>query len=176
MAESAVSPATWPSRVPGSAARASTGFPPSRTTWPGWPGVRRTGLLARLRRRLDEVNGRGACRHPDGAVTLVRSALGVFAADVAAHDGGAVPALAPAAAAVPRPTGGRDELRIPIDPVACDAYGFCAELLPEAITLDEWGYPIAEEGLLPDGVLGLGQAGGSGLPKRAITVRQKKGS
>ena len=32
-------------------------------------------------------------------------------------------------------------LRITIDPVACDAYGYCAELLPEAISLDEWGYP-----------------------------------
>ncbi len=46
-------------------------------------------LLARLDRRLREVNGRGACRHPDGAVGLVRSALTVFAADVAAHSRGA---------------------------------------------------------------------------------------
>jgi NADH:ubiquinone oxidoreductase subunit F (NADH-binding) len=47
------------------------------------------GLMARLERRLREVDGRGACRHPDGAVNLVRSALGVFAADVAAHAHGA---------------------------------------------------------------------------------------
>jgi NADH:ubiquinone oxidoreductase subunit F (NADH-binding) len=47
------------------------------------------GLLARLERRLREVNGRGACRHPDGAVALVRSALSVFAADVAVHSRGA---------------------------------------------------------------------------------------
>jgi NADH:ubiquinone oxidoreductase subunit F (NADH-binding) len=47
------------------------------------------GLLARLERRLREVNGRGACRHPDGAVALVRSVLSVFAADVAAHSRGA---------------------------------------------------------------------------------------
>jgi NADH:ubiquinone oxidoreductase subunit F (NADH-binding) len=43
--------------------------------------------VARLHRRLREVNGRGACRHPDGAVTLVRSALEVFATDIAAHRG-----------------------------------------------------------------------------------------
>ena len=36
------------------------------------------------------------------------------------------------------------ELRI--DPIACDATGVCAELLPEHITLDEWGYPIVERG------------------------------
>jgi NADH:ubiquinone oxidoreductase subunit F (NADH-binding) len=47
------------------------------------------GLLARLERRLHDVNGRGACRHPDGAVALVRSALSVFAADVATHSRGA---------------------------------------------------------------------------------------
>jgi NADH:ubiquinone oxidoreductase subunit F (NADH-binding) len=40
---------------------------------------------SRLHRRLGEVSGRGACRHPDGAVNLVRSALTVFAADIAAH-------------------------------------------------------------------------------------------
>jgi NADH:ubiquinone oxidoreductase subunit F (NADH-binding) len=46
-------------------------------------------LMPRLDRRLREVNGRGACRHPDGAVQLVRSALGVFAADVRVHATGA---------------------------------------------------------------------------------------
>jgi NADH:ubiquinone oxidoreductase subunit F (NADH-binding) len=46
------------------------------------------GLLARLDRRLRQVNGRGACRHPDGAVALVRSALTVFGTDVAAHSRG----------------------------------------------------------------------------------------
>ncbi len=46
-------------------------------------------LLARLERRLFEVNRRGACRHPDGVVALVRSALSVFASDVMAHAHGA---------------------------------------------------------------------------------------
>ncbi|HTS14540.1 MAG TPA: NADH-ubiquinone oxidoreductase-F iron-sulfur binding region domain-containing protein [Candidatus Sulfotelmatobacter sp.] len=41
--------------------------------------------LARLRERLAAIDGRGACRHPDGAVRMIRSALVVFAADVAAH-------------------------------------------------------------------------------------------
>lgn len=45
-------------------------------------------LLGRLVRRLGEVDGRGGCRHPDGAVNLVRSALQVFAADVSAHAAG----------------------------------------------------------------------------------------
>jgi NADH:ubiquinone oxidoreductase subunit F (NADH-binding) len=44
--------------------------------------------MARLHHRLREVDGRGACRHPDGAVRLVRSALAVFASDIAAHGRG----------------------------------------------------------------------------------------
>jgi NADH:ubiquinone oxidoreductase subunit F (NADH-binding) len=46
-------------------------------------------LLPRLWRRLGQVDGRGACRHPDGAVALVRSALSVFEPDVAGHSAGA---------------------------------------------------------------------------------------
>ena len=45
-------------------------------------------LFTRLNRRLTVVNGRGACRHPDGAVSLVRSALAVFATDARAHANG----------------------------------------------------------------------------------------
>jgi NADH:ubiquinone oxidoreductase subunit F (NADH-binding) len=42
-------------------------------------------VLDRLERRLSVVSGRGACRHPDGAVRLARSALGTFAADLKSH-------------------------------------------------------------------------------------------
>lgn len=45
-------------------------------------------LLARLERRMDQVEGRGACRHPDGVVRMVRTGLQVFAADAAAHAAG----------------------------------------------------------------------------------------
>jgi ferredoxin len=33
-------------------------------------------------------------------------------------------------------------LRIVADWIACDGRGVCAELFPERITLDEWGFPI----------------------------------
>ena len=33
-----------------------------------------------------------------------------------------------------------------VDPIACDGYGLCAELLPELVTLDDWGYPIIVAG------------------------------
>jgi NADH:ubiquinone oxidoreductase subunit F (NADH-binding) len=42
-------------------------------------------MLERLDRRLGQLTGRGACRHPDGAVRLATSALAAFTADVHAH-------------------------------------------------------------------------------------------
>ena len=65
------------------------------------------------------------------------------------------------------------ELRISIDPVACDAYGYCAELLPEAIGLDEWGYPIVHDGAVPPHLEALVKRAVRDCPKRAITVRRK---
>jgi NADH:ubiquinone oxidoreductase subunit F (NADH-binding) len=42
----------------------------------------------RLERWLEQVDGRGACRHPDGAVRLVKSALRVFAGERKRHANG----------------------------------------------------------------------------------------
>jgi len=42
-------------------------------------------VLDRLARRLAVIPGRGACRHPDGAVRLAASALTAFASDVRGH-------------------------------------------------------------------------------------------
>jgi NADH:ubiquinone oxidoreductase subunit F (NADH-binding) len=39
----------------------------------------------RLEERLGEIDGHGACRHPDGVVRFVRSALATFAQDFSAH-------------------------------------------------------------------------------------------
>lgn len=38
-----------------------------------------------------------------------------------------------------------ETLRLRVDPIACDGRGLCAELLPEWIDLDDWGYPIISE-------------------------------
>ena len=32
--------------------------------------------------------------------------------------------------------------RLRVNPILCTGHGLCAELLPEQIDLDEWGYPL----------------------------------
>jgi len=39
--------------------------------------------------------------------------------------------------------------RLRVDPIACDGRGLCAEVLPELITLDDWGYLIIADGGIP---------------------------
>ncbi|MDX6491938.1 MAG: ferredoxin, partial [Gaiellaceae bacterium] len=31
-----------------------------------------------------------------------------------------------------------------VNPIMCDGSGLCAELIPERVRLDEWGYPIID--------------------------------
>ncbi len=40
--------------------------------------------------------------------------------------------------------------RLRVDWTACEGAGLCAELLPELVTLDEWGYPIVADPVTPD--------------------------
>ena len=67
-------------------------------------------------------------------------------------------------------------MQILIDPVACDAYGYCAELLPEAVTLDEWGYPIVDGKQLGPELVEAAKRAARDCPRRAITVRGRTDS
>jgi ferredoxin len=37
-------------------------------------------------------------------------------------------------------------MRLHVDWTACDGRGVCAELLPEVLDVDDWGYPVARDG------------------------------
>jgi len=51
------------------------------------------------------------------------------------------------------PTGGARRLQV--DPIRCDGRGLCAELLPELIAVDDWGYPMVRKGSVPPELLDL---------------------
>src|SRR5206468_4252312 len=52
-----------------------------------------------------------------------------------------------------QPTSRAAAAELVVDRIACDGYGMCAELLPELIDLDDWGYPIMRVGGVPDALL-----------------------
>ena len=51
------------------------------------------------------------------------------------------------------PTTPATRTELVVDRIACDGFGMCAELLPELVDLDDWGYPIVREGGVPDALL-----------------------
>lgn len=66
-------------------------------------------------------------------------------------------------------------LRVRVDPVACDAYGFCAELLPERVTLDEWGYPEVDGAPVGPELVDLATRAVGECPRRAFHLEQTAG-
>jgi ferredoxin len=35
-------------------------------------------------------------------------------------------------------------MKLSLDPTMCVGYGACAQLVPEVVTMDEWGFPILQ--------------------------------
>jgi ferredoxin len=60
--------------------------------------------------------------------------------------------------------------RIKLDPIACSGHGLCAELLPERIELDEWGYPIIDGEPIPRELLAHARAAADASPKLALRL------
>jgi ferredoxin len=57
-----------------------------------------------------------------------------------------------------------------IDPIACDAFGYCAELAPELVTLDEWGYPRVDGQPIPIELAEAAHAAIRSCPRQAIKL------
>jgi ferredoxin len=61
--------------------------------------------------------------------------------------------------------------RIVVDPIRCDGHGLCAELLPERITLDEWGYPIIDPAAVPPALEAHARRAVKTCPTLALALR-----
>ena len=61
-------------------------------------------------------------------------------------------------------------LSIKVDPIKCEAYGYCAELLPRLVRLDEWGYPIVGDERVPEELAQLARSAAKQCPRRALIV------
>lgn len=71
-----------------------------------------------------------------------------------------------------RSDGSRAKIKLRVDPIACDAFGYCAELLPELIRLDEWGYPIVDGRTVPAELLKMAARAAKDCPRRAVLVER----
>jgi ferredoxin len=40
--------------------------------------------------------------------------------------------------------------RVVVNPILCTGYGYCAEIVPELIRLDDWGFPIVNSRPIED--------------------------
>jgi ferredoxin len=61
-------------------------------------------------------------------------------------------------------------LRLRINPIACEAHGLCAEILPELIRLDDWGYPILDDSVVPPDLVGLAERAVDACPTLAMML------
>ncbi len=63
-----------------------------------------------------------------------------------------------------------------VNPITCDAHGLCAELLPEMITLDDWGYPIIDGNPVAPELLEHAQRAAAACPTLALLLNANRPS
>jgi ferredoxin len=60
--------------------------------------------------------------------------------------------------------------RVVVDWTACDGRGLCAELLPELITRDEWGFPLIPDPTVPASLRDHAERAAATCPKLALRL------
>jgi ferredoxin len=61
-------------------------------------------------------------------------------------------------------------MRITVDPGACDGFGYCVEMLPELMAIDEWGFPVVTGPQVPGGLLEAARQAARACPRRALLL------
>lgn len=64
------------------------------------------------------------------------------------------------------------EYEFTVDRIRCDGRGLCAELVPELIRLDDWGYPIISPGPIPEHLMPLAERAVEDCPVLALALRR----
>lgn len=62
--------------------------------------------------------------------------------------------------------------RLRVDPIACEGRGLCAEVAPDLVTLDDWGYPVIRPGDIPPGTREQARDAVRLCPRLALRLRQ----
>ena len=67
-------------------------------------------------------------------------------------------------------------LLVAVDPIACEGYGYCSEILGEMVTLDEWGYPIVSGDPVPPHLVAVARKAARDCPRRALLLSESTGA
>ena len=62
--------------------------------------------------------------------------------------------------------------RLRVNPIMCDGHALCADLLPELIRLDDWGYPILDAPDVPPELVGLARRAADACPTLALILEE----
>jgi len=101
-----------------------------------------TGSIDAVRRSVRTVERRGACFHPDGTARFVLSSLDAFEDDIALHlEHGSCGRPVRGVLPVPENEDELPDYRLDVDWTRCQGHGLCAHLLPEFVSLDDYGFP-----------------------------------
>ena len=65
-------------------------------------------------------------------------------------------------------------VQIVVDPTMCDGHGLCAELLPECIHLDRWGYPIIDGAEIPLSLIDHAKRAVDSCPRLALHLVESR--
>jgi ferredoxin len=61
-------------------------------------------------------------------------------------------------------------MKLRVNPIACEGHGLCAELLPELVQLDDWGYPILAADEVPQQLEPLARRAVDACPTLALAL------
>ncbi len=61
-----------------------------------------------------------------------------------------------------------------VNPIACSGHGVCAELLPEIIELDPWGYPVLRSAEVPPALVRPTRRAVLTCPALALILERKR--
>lgn len=61
-----------------------------------------------------------------------------------------------------------------VDPIACTGHGLCAELFPEWIALDDWGYPIVDGEPVAPELVSLARRAAGACPTVALLLEARR--
>lgn len=64
--------------------------------------------------------------------------------------------------------------RLTVNPIACTGHGACAELFPEWIRLDDWGYPMVDGSPVPDELLAHARRAVAACPTLALRLAAER--